>query len=178
MLDDDDDGTDQDDQEPEGEDTPLQSCFLDNGYIGNEVEDGTAVIQELKRGETALAWNTTVDAEDEGVWQILLISCSESTMSGHVHIDQINPNNNHLSAGDTPLPVVYAIAALSYGVVAMYWTWLLLRRDAQVFRAHWLMLILVCCVLVYKALQSAKYYYKMIGVLTEGWRIGFYIFAR
>ncbi|ORZ02760.1 lung seven transmembrane receptor-domain-containing protein [Syncephalastrum racemosum] len=178
MLDDDSDGrSDPNEQGPENEDAPLQACFLDNSYIENEVEDGTAVIQELKQGETSLVWNTTVDIKDEGVWQILLISCSESTMSGHIHIDQVNPNNNHLSAGDTPLPVVYAVSALSYGAVAAYWTWLLFRRDAQVFRAHWLMLVLVCCVLVYKALQSAKYYYKMIGILTEGWRIGFYIFA-
>lgn len=91
-------------------------------------------------------------------------------------MDPVNPGNNHLSAGDTPLPLVYGISSVAYLLVAFYWFSLLVfRKDTRVFRAHWLMyvrwfachdvyiviaiirLVLVVCIHIDKALHSVRY---------------------
>ncbi|KAI9322374.1 lung seven transmembrane receptor-domain-containing protein [Dichotomocladium elegans] len=157
---------------------PFPPCFLDNSYVREEIEDGTSIIEEL--APEVKNWTRSLEVgDDEGLWQIIFINCKQrSTVSFRLTIDLINPNANHLSAGDTPLPYVYGFSSAAYLVIAFYWFHLLVyRKDTRVFRAHWLMLVLVVFIHVDKALHSAKYYHKMKGVLTEAWQIGFYIFA-
>lgn len=107
----------------------------------------------------------------------------------------MNPNGNHLSAGDIPLPCVYIGSAVVYAIAAIYWVYLLIsRKNTRVFKAHWLMLLLVLCIVINKILQSVstnqyefslelnvfyqvKYYYMSLGLLSESWKIGFYVFA-
>lgn len=104
----------------------------------------------------------TVGPTEAGLWQVLFVNCKQrSTMSFRVSsddvryyrvidpilstqlsIEEINPGNNHLSAGDTPLPIVYGVSALAYLLAALYWLrLLLLRKDTRVFRAHWFMYV-------------------------------------
>ncbi|KAI8367551.1 lung seven transmembrane receptor-domain-containing protein [Radiomyces spectabilis] len=165
----------------ESTETPaFHNCFLDNKFIKDELDDGAAIVEELASPWT-MPWQTqvTVDSSEEGLWEVLFINCKEgSTASLRLSTELINPNNNHLSAGDSPLPTVYAVACVAYILVAGYWFSLLtFRQDTKVFRAHWLMLLLIIFIFINKALQSAKYHYMKIGVLSEGWRIGFYLFA-
>ncbi|KAG0170611.1 hypothetical protein DFQ28_002059 [Apophysomyces sp. BC1034] len=140
----------------EEEPTKAGSCFLDNSYIKDEVKDGISDVRELSQDDQD-TWHgsLTVGQAEEGLWQVILINCKESTFSLRLNIEQVNPGNNYLSAGDTPLPLVYSVSSAAYVVVAAYWTSLLVfRRDTRVFRAHWLMLVLVLCIIVNKALQS------------------------
>ncbi|CDS03022.1 hypothetical protein LRAMOSA00424 [Lichtheimia ramosa] len=174
----DEDTRDNDDQD-HGSSSEQPTCLLDRSYVKEEIDDGTSIVKKLSAQEHA--WQTTIPVQpnEEGLWQVIFINCKQhSTVSFHLTVDPVNPGNNHLSAGDTPLPLVYGISSVAYLLVAFYWFSLLVfRKDTRVFRAHWLMLVLVVCIHIDKALHSAKFYYKKKGVLTEGWRIGFYIFA-
>jgi hypothetical protein len=52
----------------------------------------------------------------------------------------VNPGGNYLSAGDIPLPYVYAFSSIAYLLAAAYWAQLLIfKKSTRVFRAHWLM---------------------------------------
>lgn len=54
---------------------------------------------------------------------------------------EINPGNNYLSAGDIPLPKVYAGSALAYFVASGLWAYMLLKKDTKVFWPHKLMYV-------------------------------------
>ncbi|KAI9495123.1 lung seven transmembrane receptor-domain-containing protein [Zychaea mexicana] len=140
------------------------TCFLDNSYIKDEVNDGISIVQEVPVQSTVWQSSLQVGPQEEGLWQVIFVNCKQqSTVSFRLTIEQVNPGNNHLSAGDTPLPKVYGASSAAYLVAALYWFSLLVfRKDTRVFRAHWLI---------------AKFYYKKTGALTEGWQIGFYVFA-
>ncbi|KAI7853006.1 lung seven transmembrane receptor-domain-containing protein [Circinella umbellata] len=154
-------------------------CFLDNSHVKDEVDDGISVIEEISIQNNAWQTSLRVEPQEEGLWQVLFISCKQqSTVSFRLSIEQVNPGNNHLSAGDTPLPTVYTYSSIAYLIAAIYWLGLLVfRKETRVFRAHWLMFILVLCMNIDKALHAAKFHYKRRGLLTEGWQIGFYVFA-
>ncbi|ORX57026.1 hypothetical protein DM01DRAFT_1406453 [Hesseltinella vesiculosa] len=161
--------------------TVIKDCFLDNSFVKDEVEDQVAQIYRLIDNDNLIkTWNTsiTVQQEQKGVWQVLFVNCKQSLVSFKLTVNEVNPGNNYLSAGDSPLPTVYGFASFTYVLMAAYWSWLLVyRKDTTVFRAHWLMLLLLVVIVVNKALQAAKYHYMKVGILSEGWSIGFYVFT-
>lgn len=52
---------------------------------------------------------------------------------------EINPGNNYLSAGDIPLPKVYAASAVAYFIASILWAAMLMKKDTKVFWPHKLM---------------------------------------
>ncbi|KAI8881639.1 hypothetical protein K501DRAFT_334567 [Backusella circina FSU 941] len=155
-------------------------CFLNNSFIADEVDDGVSTVKMLPNA-ISTRWTTTIDVMpgEQGLWQVLFISCKDTSVSFRLKVEEVNPGNNHLSAGDSPLPYVYGFSSLTYLLASAYWCHLLLfkKNTKRVFRAHWLMLVLVLCIVVNKALQSTKYHYMKLGVVSDGWKIGFYVFA-
>ncbi|GAA5803522.1 hypothetical protein HPULCUR_009004 [Helicostylum pulchrum] len=122
----------------------------------DEVNDGASRV-ELLPSSIIEKWERVIDVKlgEQGLWQVLFISCKPSKVSFKLSITQVNPNGNYLSAGDIPLPYVYALSSIAYLIAAMYWISLLIfRKDTSIFRAHWLMFVLVLCVIINKALQS------------------------
>ncbi|RCI01907.1 hypothetical protein CU098_000946, partial [Rhizopus stolonifer] len=156
-----------------------QECFLNNSFIRDEVNDGVSLVEYLP--EQATEWTKTIEVKEgeQGLWEVLFVSCRPSRVSFKLLVDQLNPNGNYLSAGDIPLPYVYAFSSVAYAVIAVYWTGLLIlnKNNVQVFRAHWLMFVLLLCIVINKLLLSLKYHYMRLGLLSEGWKIGFYVFA-
>ncbi|KAI8360772.1 lung seven transmembrane receptor-domain-containing protein [Blakeslea trispora] len=154
-------------------------CFLNNSFIKDEINDGTSVVRYLPEHKSEWQETFHVKQGEEGMWQVLFVSCKDSAVSYELYIEQVNPNGNYLSAGDIPLPYVYMLSTIAYIMATLYWLSLLVLKGthSQVFRAHWLMLVLLLCITINKALQSAKYYYMRQGLLSEGWKIGIYIFA-
>ncbi|CAO3596820.1 unnamed protein product [Absidia cylindrospora] len=150
-----------------------------SGFVKDEQNDEVAVLREIPFPFTE-PWTTslTVDHQEDGVWQVLFVNCKDTSVSFKLTVEEVNPGNNHLSAGDSPLPWVYGLSSFAYLVAALYWISLLVvRKDTKVFRAHWLMFVLMVIIVINKALQSAKYHFMKIGMLSEGWSIGFYVFA-
>ncbi|CAO3609995.1 unnamed protein product [Cunninghamella echinulata] len=118
-----------------------QSCFLENSFVKDEIENELAIVKELPNNNSN-PWETTITVREgeEGIWEVLYVNCKDSLVSFKLTITQVNPGNSHLSAGDSPLPFVYGLSALAYIMVAVYWTSLLIKgNDTKVFRAHWLM---------------------------------------
>ncbi|SAM04725.1 hypothetical protein [Absidia glauca] len=164
---------------PTGDTASDSACFLDNSFVKDELDDQVAEIHNVPVPFTD-PWiiHLEVGSQEAGVWQVIFVNCKDTSVSFKLTVDEVNPGNNHLSAGDSPLPLVYGISSFAYLSAAAYWIHLLLiRKDTRVFRAHWLMLVLMVIIVVNKALQSAKYHYMKIGVLSGGWSIGFYVFA-
>ncbi|KAI9018031.1 lung seven transmembrane receptor-domain-containing protein [Phycomyces nitens] len=159
------------------EDRPDQGCILENNQVADEIADGISVLESLESVESRWQKTLIVEPTEEGVWNIMLVNCKDTGVSLKLDVSMINPGNNHLSAGDTPLYKVYGTVFIGYLVLSIYWLSLIVQKDTKVFRAHWLMLLLVMSMSFNKALQSAKYYYMKIGLLSNGWRIGFYVFA-
>ncbi|ORZ19879.1 lung seven transmembrane receptor-domain-containing protein [Absidia repens] len=155
------------------------ACFLENSFVKDEQNDQVAVLREIPFPFTE-PWTTsfTVENQEDGVWQVLFVNCKDTSVSFKLTVEEVNPGNNHLSAGDSPLPWVYGLSSFAYLLAALYWISLLVvRKDTKVFRAHWLMFVLMVIIVINKALQSAKYHFMKIGMLSEGWSIGFYVFA-
>ncbi|OAD71221.1 hypothetical protein PHYBLDRAFT_66495 [Phycomyces blakesleeanus NRRL 1555(-)] len=154
-----------------------QGCILEKSEITDEIADGISVVESLEEITERWQKTLTVEPSEEGVWKIILVNCKNTGVSLNLEMSMINPGNNHLSAGDTPLFKVYGAVFLCYLCLSIYWLYLIVQKDTTVFRAHWFMLLLVMSMCFNKALQSAKYYYMKIGLLSNGWRIGFYVFA-
>ncbi|KAG2191368.1 hypothetical protein INT46_005004 [Mucor plumbeus] len=155
-------------------------CFLNNSFIKDEVNDGASIVEILPNELTSIKWtkNFEIKEGEEGLWQVLYINCKKSAISFKLSVIEVNPNGNYLSAGDIPLPYVYAFSSLAYLLAAAYWCSLLIfKKNKRVFRAHWLMFVLLLFIVINKALQSAKFHYMRLGLLSEGWKIGYYVFA-
>ncbi|OBZ83206.1 hypothetical protein A0J61_08748 [Choanephora cucurbitarum] len=133
-------------------------CFLNESLIADEVNDGTSIVRYLPEHTSELQETFYVKEGEEGIWQVLFVSCKDSAVSYELLIEQINPNGNYLSAGDIPLPYVYMVSSAAYVTATLYWLSLLVlkRNQSQVFRAHWLMLVLLLCIIINKSLQSVK----------------------
>ncbi|KAL7326659.1 hypothetical protein PS15p_208958 [Mucor circinelloides] len=162
--------------------TPLQydECFLNNSFINDEVKDGASIVEILPQELTSTKWTKTYDIGEgeEGLWQVLYISCKDAAVSFKLSVIEVNPNGNYLSAGDIPLPYVYAFSSFAYLLAAVYWCSLLIfKKNKRIFRAHWLMFVLLLFIVINKALQSTKFHYMRLGLLSEGWKIGYYVFA-
>ncbi|CAO3623232.1 unnamed protein product [Cunninghamella blakesleeana] len=159
--------------------TIVQSCYLENSFVKDEINDELAIVTELPDTIPNI-WhvNFTVGENEEGLWEVLYINCKESLVTFNLTITQINPGNNYLSAGDSPLPLVYGLSAFAYFGIVVYWVNLLRHKDYnKVTRAHWLMLVLLIMLFINKFLQSANYHYMKIGYLSSGWTLGLYAFG-
>ncbi|CAO3638071.1 unnamed protein product [Mucor fragilis] len=155
-------------------------CFLNNSFINDEVKDGASIVEVLPNDLKSTKWTKTFDIGEgeEGLWQVLYISCKDAAVSFKLSVLEVNPNGNYLSAGDIPLPYVYAFSSIAYLLAAAYWCSLLVfKKNKRIFRAHWLMFVLLLCIVINKALQSTKFHYMRLGLLSEGWKIGYYVFA-
>ncbi|KAL9541938.1 hypothetical protein PS6_010063 [Mucor atramentarius] len=65
--------------------TPLQydECFLNNSFINDEVKDGASIVEILPQELTSTKWTKTYDIGEgeEGLWQVLYISCKDAAVS-------------------------------------------------------------------------------------------------
>ncbi|KAM3586168.1 hypothetical protein VKS41_002696 [Umbelopsis sp. WA50703] len=153
-------------------------CLLDANFVRDEIADGLSIVFDLDPTKTEQSYEHTIQPGEEDLWAVYLINCKASTLSMTLNTTEINPGPNYLSAGDSPLPTVYGLSSVASFIAAVLWGYVLLKtRDYRVFKSHYLMLALMAFVGIDKAFQSAKYHYMKIGVVAEGWTIGFYIFT-
>ncbi|CAO3662646.1 unnamed protein product [Umbelopsis ramanniana] len=153
-------------------------CFLDAEFVSDEVADGITIIVDIDATKPEGSYEHTIQPDEEFLWTVHLINCKPSALTMTLKTTEINPGPNYLSAGDSPLPTVYGVSSIAFFVAAAIWGFLLFRNKSQrVFKSHYLMLALMAFVGIDKACESAKYHYMKIGVVAEGWTIGFYIFA-
>ncbi|KAF9984862.1 hypothetical protein BGZ75_003586 [Mortierella antarctica] len=129
-----------------------ESCILDDEYFKEDIEQGGSEFMLLDTK------NTTI-------------------VSFKLTTTEINPGNNYLSAGDIPLPKVYAASAVAYFAASVLWAAMLMKKDTKVFWPHKLILVLAVMIGIQKTFQVLKVHYMSTGVDSEGWTVMFYIFA-
>ncbi|KAH8851030.1 G protein-coupled receptor 107 [Schistosoma japonicum] len=100
--------------------------------------------------DNILSANFTVrflNSSEEGLYHLYFHNCAELNVeSGKRHsvnltLRMVEKNfDNYLSAGQQPLPVLYAIACLAYFFLSTFWFVYLRRSNNSVYRIHYLML--------------------------------------
>ncbi|KAF9329799.1 hypothetical protein BG006_007170 [Podila minutissima] len=152
-------------------------CILDNPFFKIDMEEGRSEFQSVDPEKTTFNYNYVIKDGEQEQWTIIFVNCPRSIVSFKLKTTEMNPGQNHLSAGDIPLPKVYGASAVAYAVAAMAWLYMLTRNDTKVFWPHKLIFILAVMISVQKAFQALKTYYMGQGVDAEGWTVMFYIFA-
>ncbi|KAJ1985082.1 hypothetical protein H4R34_000259 [Dimargaris verticillata] len=175
------------------------SCPLNDPSVEDLVKSGRVQVFLLDTpDDPSLAvpssWNYThtVTTETQGFWTVLVVNCQPTRrLNFQFHSDALNPSENHLSAGDIPLPRLYLAAGLAYLGLCGLWAWLLqqfkqsykrvqpndLASSAPIAWHHQLLLGFLMLVAVHKLLQSYKFTHVAQGMGNDVWVIGFYVFA-
>ncbi|KAG0199444.1 hypothetical protein BGX28_007289 [Mortierella sp. GBA30] len=154
-----------------------ESCILDDPYFKDELEQGNSEFKLLEASNTSFQYHHEVLPEEQNMWSIIFINCPRSIVSFKLKTTEINPGNNYLSAGDIPLPKVYAASAVAYFAASILWATMLMKKDTKVFWPHKLILVLAVMIGIQKTFQALKVHYMRTGVDAEGWTVMFYIFA-
>ncbi|KAJ1969270.1 hypothetical protein H4R35_006188 [Dimargaris xerosporica] len=174
-------------------------CPLDDPSVEDLVKSGRVQVFPLDTpgnpsSAVAASWNYThtVTAETQGFWTVSVVNCQPTRrLSFQFHSDALNPPENHLSAGDIPLPRLYLAAGLAYLGLCGLWAWLLqqfkqaykrmhphdLASPPPIAGHHQLLLGFLVLVAIHKLLQSYKFTHVAQGMDNDVWVIGFYVFA-
>ncbi|KAG0367085.1 hypothetical protein BGZ54_004430 [Gamsiella multidivaricata] len=154
-----------------------EGCILDDPTFKDDIDQGRSEFRQLDTTQTAFQYHREVQPGEEEMWNMLFVNCPSSIVSFRLKITEINPGNNYLSAGDIPLPRVYAGSAVAYFAASALWFYMLMKKDTKVFWPHKLILVLAMMIGIQKTFQALKVHYMRTGVDAEGWTVMFYIFA-
>ncbi|KAF9434953.1 hypothetical protein BGZ76_007128, partial [Entomortierella beljakovae] len=153
------------------------ACILDDPYYKDEMDQQRSEFIPLDITKKEFNYHHDIVQGEEEMWDMMFINCPMSSITFRMKTTEVNPNNNYLSAGDIPLPKVYAASAVAYFAASVLWLSMLLKKDAKVFWPHKLMFVLAVMIGIQKTFQAIKVHYMGTGVDSEGWTIMFYIFA-
>ncbi|KAF9572634.1 hypothetical protein EC968_009626 [Mortierella alpina] len=159
-----------------------ESCILDDEYFKEDIEQGESEFILLDTKNTTFQYHHEISPEEQNMWSVLFVNCPRSIVSFKLTTTEINPGNNYLSAGDIPLPKVYAASAVAYFIASILWAAMLMKKDTKVFWPHKLMygqLEMEVIILLHEItdMGQLKVHYMSTGVDSEGWTVMFYIFA-
>nr|CAH8833137.1 unnamed protein product [Trichobilharzia regenti] len=136
--------------------------------------------------DNVLSANFTVrfpNVSEEGLYSLYFHNCAELNVeSGKRHLvnltlKMVEKNvDSYLSAGQHPLPMLYAISCLAYLALSIFWFVYLRVSKNSVFRIHYLMLAVVLIKSVSLGFHSINYYViGKHGAHEESWAIMYYI---
>ncbi|KAF9428908.1 hypothetical protein BGZ94_000569 [Podila epigama] len=152
-------------------------CLLNDPYFKEDLDEGRSEFIPIDTSKATFHYKREIKAGEENKWTTLFINCPKRALSFKLKTTEVNPGPNYLSAGDIPLPKVYAAVAVAYFVASIIWLHTLTRKDTKVFWPHKLMFILVLMIGIQKTFQAIKVHYMGQGIDAEGWTVMFYIFA-
>ncbi|KAF9116031.1 hypothetical protein BGX27_005264 [Mortierella sp. AM989] len=133
-------------------------CILDDPYFKDELDNGRSEFLPLDTAKKEFLYHHQIQPGEEEMWNMLFVNCPRSIVSYRLKTLEVNPNNNYLSAGDIPLPKVYAGAAIAYFGASVLWLSMLLKRDTKVFWPHRLIFVLAVMIGIQKTFQAVKSY--------------------
>ncbi|XP_071519774.1 protein GPR107 [Panulirus ornatus] len=125
------------------------------------------VAQEREEGFYNLNFHNCMNyAPDEG----------SSFINMKLEIEEKNPDDNYLSAGEMPLPALYFMMALLFFLSACFWFFLLKKSKDPVFKIHYLMGVLVVIKSFSLLFHGVNYHFiQTQGVHMEAWAVMYYI---
>ncbi|CAH8453572.1 unnamed protein product [Heterobilharzia americana] len=124
-----------------------------------------------------------LNTSEEGLYSLYFHNCAELNVeSGKRHsvnltLKMVEKNvDSYLSAGQHPLPMLYAISSLAYLCLSIFWLTYLRLSKNSVFRIHYLMLVVVVIKSISLGFHSINYYViGKHGAHEESWAIMYYI---
>ena len=79
-----------------------------------------------------------------------------------LQVEEINPDDNYLSAGEMPLPPLYFMLSILFFMSACFWFFLLKKSQEPVFKIHYLMGVLVIIKSLSLLFHGVNYHYLQI----------------
>ena len=115
-------------------------CALDKPPPGSSTID-------LSKKSTWKDYKNSYEVFGTGMFNILFTRClpagSDASVSFTMEAAFVNPGPNYLSAGDMPLPAIYTVMSVAFGVAFAVWVRYLRAHKAETTRIHQLMAILL-----------------------------------
>ncbi|XP_038640693.1 protein GPR108-like [Scyliorhinus canicula] len=124
-----------------------------------------------------------LSVEEEGLYTLSFHNCHKAGPGKKnavgfdmtIEIMARNPKN-YLSAGETPLPLLYLVMSGFFFVAALFWVSLLLKHRSSVFKIHWLMAALAFTKSISILFHAINFYFIAVkGSAIEGWAVMYYI---
>lgn len=124
-----------------------------------------------------------VTDENIGLYSLIFARCyptGRHLTSFKVDATFYNPGPNYLSAGDTPLPMMYFAFFGLFSLTLVLWVWVL-RRDPMTYgtvhRIHYMMLGLLVLKCLSLFFEGVRYHYISLYGVSEMWSVVYYVFA-
>ncbi|CAH8644047.1 unnamed protein product [Schistosoma intercalatum] len=136
--------------------------------------------------DNVISANFTVrflNTSEEGLYHLYFHNCAELNVeSGKRHsvnltLKMVEKNvNSYLSAGQQPLPMLYAISCLAYLFLSIFWFVYLRKSKNSVYRIHYLMLAVTVVKSISLGFHNVNYYViGKHGAHEESWAVMYYI---
>eukprot|EP00500_Bicosoecida_sp_ms1_P004228 CAMPEP_0203814060 /NCGR_PEP_ID=MMETSP0115-20131106/5065_1 /ASSEMBLY_ACC=CAM_ASM_000227 /TAXON_ID=33651 /ORGANISM="Bicosoecid sp, Strain ms1" /LENGTH=449 /DNA_ID=CAMNT_0050722937 /DNA_START=240 /DNA_END=1589 /DNA_ORIENTATION=+ len=125
--------------------------------------------------------HTAVDREMkvEGLYDVLFVRClpKAAEVSFELKLTLYNPGPNYLSAGDVPLPTLYALMAVIFFGTLATWVVYLRKHAAKVQTLHRMMSVLLVLKALALTFESVTFHFVAARGSPVGWNVVYYIFA-
>jgi hypothetical protein len=123
------------------------------------------------------------DSEDDyllhaGFYYLMFAQCTKDLeVSFKMHAEFKNPNENYLSAGDSPLPSVYLLMSLLFFVSTIVWLRYLRDHVVYIHSIHHMMTVLVLLKTFSLFVEAMRFcYMNKHGDTLTSWTTVYYIF--
>ncbi|XP_070532349.1 protein GPR107-like isoform X2 [Ptychodera flava] len=119
--------------------------------------------------------------EEEGLYNLYFHNChnlkeEKVQISLSVAIEEVNTNENYLSAGEIPLPSLFFTMSVLFFVTAWVWLYILRKHKEDVFKIHYLMLTLIFLKSLSLLFHAIDYHFiAKDGFPMESWAVMYYI---
>mmetsp|Transcript_49700 Transcript_49700/g.119661 ORF Transcript_49700/g.119661 Transcript_49700/m.119661 type:complete len:443 (-) Transcript_49700:50-1378(-) len=115
----------------------------------------------------------------EGLYDILFVRCEpkSATVSFELKLTLYNPGPNFLSAGDQPLPTVFALMATVFFGTLVLWVVYLRKHPSKTQTLHRMMSVLLVLKALALTFESVTLHFVAARGAPIGWNVVYYIFA-
>eukprot|EP00164_Ancoracysta_twista_P000153 GFYU01000224.1.p1 GENE.GFYU01000224.1~~GFYU01000224.1.p1 ORF type:complete len:437 (+),score=152.17 GFYU01000224.1:31-1341(+) len=129
-------------------------------------------------GKTEYTFLRHIGPGEEGNYNLFYANCITGfSVDFDYYLTQYNPGPNYLSAGDSPLPTVYAICGLIFLGATGLWAFVLIKRKDRTHKIHFLMLALIVFKTITLFLEAMKFSSLKEDGRDDGWAIAYYVFT-
>ncbi|XP_077986317.1 protein GPR108-like isoform X2 [Glandiceps talaboti] len=121
-------------------------------------------------------------SDEEGLYNLYFHNCynlkdnDKKPISLKIEIEEVNPNDNYLSAGEIPLPSLFFTMSVIFFLTSCFWLYVLRKYREDVFKIHYLMYFLILLKSLSLLFHAIDYHFiAKDGYPMETWAVMYYI---
>lgn len=156
--------------------------------VQQAAEEGECLLDKLPEDyvvslNDASKWGSTIVVDkpikEPGLYDVLFVRCTPTvaTVSFELQLTLYNPGPNYLSAGETPLPTVFALMAVVFFGTLIMWVFYLRKNASKTQTLHRMMSVLLVLKALSLTFESVTYHFVAARGAPIGWNVVYYIFA-